>query len=188
MKKYRHGPAMGLTLLLLLLSSWGCASHSQQVVPDAPLNALDNMIDVRLDGATEYELTEVFGKVINTATGVVAARRYSAKLVPDNPQASHVTWRVRLQDTDPFRFQTNVMNMINQILDAGGEINLRGVPYRYSAAEVNLLMGIRPGDATSRSIQFVIDRERARDREFERRHDPYKAREIPRSRPSSGFE
>lgn len=188
MKTYQHGPAMGLTLLLLFFSVWGCAGHSPQVVPDTPLNAWDHVVDVRLDGATEYELTEVFGKVINTATGVVAAKRYSAKLVPDNPQASYTTWRVQLQETDPFRFQTNVMNMINQILDAGGAINLRGVPYRYSAAEVNLLMGIRPGDATSRSLQFVIDRERARDREFQQRHDPYNAREIPPSRTATGFE
>ena len=46
---------------------------------------MENLINVRLDGATEYELSEVFGKVINTAAGVTEAKRYSSSLVPDNP-------------------------------------------------------------------------------------------------------
>ncbi len=137
----------------------------------------ENLINVRLDGANEYELTEAFGKVINTVTGVTEAKRYSSSLVPDNPQACFVVWRVRIEDTDPFRLQANVMKMIDDILDAGGELTLKGVPYRYTAAEVDLLKGLRPGDATSREVQFVVDRERARDREFSGRHDPYKARQ-----------
>ncbi len=137
---------------------------------------LENLISIRLAGATEYELTEVFGKVLNTVTGVVEAKRYSSRIVPDNPQGSFMTWRVQIQDSDPFRIQANTVKMINDILDAGGDITLKGVPYRYSAAEVDMLKGIRPGDTTSREIQFVIDRERSRDREFEQRHDPYKAK------------
>jgi len=137
---------------------------------------VENLINVRLSGATEYELTEIFGKVINTVTGVVKAKRYSSSIIPDNLQACFVTWRVSIEDTDPFRLQANVMKMIDDILDAGGEIRLKGVPYRYTSAEVDHLKGIRPGDSTSREIQFVVDRERARDREFSERHDPYKAR------------
>jgi len=138
---------------------------------------LESLINIRLDGATEYELTEVFGKVINTVTGVVEAKRYSSRIIPDNPQACFVVWRLQIEGTDPFRVQANTMKMINDILDAGGEIQLKGVPYSYSAAEVDLLKGIRLGDASSREIQFVIDRERSRDREFQERHDPYKARQ-----------
>jgi len=137
----------------------------------------ENVIHVRLDGATQYELTEVFGKVINTVTGVVEAKRYSSSLIPDNPQACFMIWRVRIEDTDPFRLQANVMKMLDDISDAGGEIRLKGVPYRYTPAEIDLLKGIRPGDSTTREVQFVVDRERARDREFSGRHDPYKARE-----------
>jgi len=140
-------------------------------------DALEKLLDIRLDGATNYETTEVFGKVVNTASGVVEAKRFGSRLVPDNPQASYIIWRVRIDNTDPFRLQSNIMKMINDILDNGGEITLKGVPYRYSAAEVDMLMGIRSGDATSRQIQFVVDRERARDKRFEGRHDPYKARE-----------
>ncbi|BBO86029.1 hypothetical protein [Desulfosarcina ovata] len=136
----------------------------------------ENLINVRLDGATEYETTEVFGKVINTVTGVVEAKRFGSRIIPDNPQACYVNWRARIEDTDPFRLQTNMMKMIHDILDRGGEVMLNGVPYRYTAAEVDLLKGIRPGDATSREVQFVIDRERLRDKEFEERHDPYKSK------------
>ncbi len=150
-------------------------------------DALENVIMVRLDGATEYEMAEVFGKVINTARGVVEAKRYRSRIVPDNPQASVVIWRVRIEGTDPFRLQANIIKMINDILDSGGEIVMKGVPYRYTAAEVDLLKGIRSGDSSSREIQFVIDRERARDREFEGRHDPYKARQR-RHYTEPGFE
>ncbi len=149
-------------------------------------DALENLINVRLDGATEYEMAEVFGKVLNTARGVVEAKRYRSRIVPDNPQASVVIWRVRIEGTDPFRLQANIIKMINDILDNGGEIVMKGVPYRYTAAEVDLLKGIRSGDSSSREIQFVIDRERARDREFQGRHDPYKARQRRYTEP--GFE
>ncbi len=149
--------------------------------------SLEDLVNVRLDGATEYEAAEVFGKVLSTAPGVVEAKRYGSRIVPDNPQASYSTWRVRIEDTEPFRLQANVMKAVNDVLDAGGEVWIRGVPYRYTAGEVNLLMGIRPGDATSREVQFVLDRERLRDREFEGRHDPYRAPQQ-KSGHSSGFE
>lgn len=148
------------------------------------LKKYENTLEVRLDGATEYEAAEAMGKVINTATGVLEAKRYGSNVVPNNPKACWATWRVTYEDTDPFRLQANIMTMVNQVLDAGGEITLKGVPYRYTAAEVNLLMGVRPGSATSRMVQFVFDRERMRDREFSGRHDPYKARK--RNKP--GFE
>ena len=70
-----------------------------------------------------------------------------------------------------------------EILDAGGEIYLKGVPYRYTAAEVDLLKGIRPGETTSRKIQFVIDRQLVKDKEFQGRHDPYKAQEKDKTTP-----
>ncbi|WP_155313640.1 hypothetical protein [Desulfosarcina ovata] len=57
--------------------------------------------------------------------------------------------------------------MVDDILYAKGNLTLRGVTYRYTPSEIDLLKGIRPGEATSREIQFVIDRERARDKEFQ---------------------
>ena len=149
------------------------------------INKLEKYIEIRLDGATEYELVEAFGKVIFTVNGVVQGKQISQRIVPDTPQACTSHWEIEIHNTDPFRVQANTMRMINDILDAGGEVVINGVPYRYSSSEVKLLMGIRPGDATSRSVQFVIDRERARDREFAGRHDPDNA---VKQEKSPGFE
>jgi hypothetical protein len=134
-------------------------------------------VNLRLDQANEYELVEAFGKVVNTVRGVTAAKRYNQRIVPDNPQACVTEWEVAIDtnQTDPFRLQANIMKMVNDILDAGGTIRINGVPYRYTPSEMKLMMGLRPGEATSRSIQFVVDRERARDREFSGRHDPENA-------------
>ena len=184
------------------LTAWNSrAASSNNVVSSSPANAggstsgggvlarnldkLEKYIEIRLDGATEYELIEVFGKVIFTVNGVVQGKQISQRIVPDTPQACTSHWEVEIRNTDPFRVQANTMRMINEILDAGGEVVINGVPYRYSSSEVKLLMGIRPGDVTSRSVQFVIDRERARDREFAGRHDPDNA---TRQTSSPGFE
>lgn len=123
-------------------------------------------INIRLDGATEYELIEIFGKVINTAKGVTQAKMYSSNIVPDNPQACHSEWEVEIKDTEPFRLQSNIMKMVKDIVAADGSITLKGVPYRYTKAEVQLLRGLRTGSVSSREIQFVIDRDRARHKEF----------------------
>ena len=139
--------------------------------------ALENLINVRLEGATRCELVEVFGKVLNTARGAVEATTYLAVIQPETPPASFVAWRVRIENTDPFRFQANVMTMLRNIADAGGEIVLKGVPYRYTPAEVDLLKGIRPGNSTPRSIVFVVDRDRAQAIEFSGRDNAGKAPE-----------
>lgn len=134
-------------------------------------------VNVRLDQANEYELVETFGKVLNTVRGVVDRRRFNQRIVRDNPQACVTEWEVEIDinSTDPFRLQANIMKMINDILDAGGTIRIKGVPYRYTPDEMKLMMGIMPGEASSRSLQFIVDRERARDREFAGRHDPENA-------------
>ena len=130
-------------------------------------------INLRLDKANEYEIVEAFGKVINTVSGVRHARRFNQRIVPDNPQACVTEWEVEIDKstTDPFRLQANIIKMINDILDAGGTIRINGVPYRYTPSEMKLMMGIMPGSATSRSLEFVVNRERMRDREFAGRHD-----------------
>ncbi|MCP3872056.1 MAG: hypothetical protein GY699_02735 [Desulfobacteraceae bacterium] len=129
-------------------------------------------VSLRLDLANEYEIVEAFGKVVNTVRGVVYAKQYNMRIVSDNPQACVTEWGVEInpEETDSFRLQANIMKMINDILDAGGQINMKGVMYRYTSSEKKLLMGIRPGTATAGSVQFIIDRERMRNQEFFSRH------------------
>ncbi|MCF6178236.1 MAG: hypothetical protein L3J63_02455 [Geopsychrobacter sp.] len=117
-----------------------------------------NAIEVRLDGATQYEEAEVFGKVVNTVAGVVEATRTGSRMTPNNPQGSYSAWRLQIENTEPFRLQANIMKMIKDVVAAGGKITLKGVPYRYTADEVAMLRGMRTGKTNSRSIQFVIDR------------------------------
>ncbi|MDH3349497.1 MAG: hypothetical protein OEM02_15530 [Desulfobulbaceae bacterium] len=126
----------------------------------------ENLINVRLDGATDPAVAEVFGKVLNTVHGVIRAKRYSSRIIPDEPQACYIIWRATIDHTDPFRLQANILKMIDDVYQSGGSIYLKGVPYRYSPSEIDLLKGIRGNDATSREIQFVVDRELARDREM----------------------
>jgi len=174
-------------------NSNGASSH--KVISSTPTNAggantvednlarnidkLEKYIEIRLDGATEYELVEIFGKVLYTVNGVVQGKQVSQNILPDTPQAFTSHWEVEIHNTDTFRLQANIMRMINDLLDAGGKAVINGVPYLYSPSEVKLLMGIRSGSVTPRYVQFIIDRERARDREIAGRHDPNNAVKSP---------
>ena len=102
----------------------------------------------------------------NTVRGVTEANIYRTTVEPGNPQASLALWRVRIEDTTTFRLQSNVMTMLKSICEAGGELVLRGVAYRYTPAEVDLLKGVFAYDVTSREIAFRVDRERVRDQEM----------------------
>ena len=130
-------------------------------------DALGSLINVRLEGATGYELVEVFGKVLHTVRGVTEASVYRTAIDPGNPQASLAQWRVRIEDTTTFRLQSNVMTMLKRICEAGGELVLGGVAYRYTPAEVDLLKGVFAYDVTSRELAFRVDRERVRDLEMQ---------------------
>ena len=127
---------------------------------------LRNLINVRLEDVTRSELVGVFGRVLNTVRGATEAKIYRTVLRPGNPQASLALWRVRIEDTDTFKLQENVMTMLKTICEAGGEIVLNGVTYRYTPAEIALLKGIRPLDVGSREIVFIVDRAEARKKEM----------------------
>ena len=128
---------------------------------------LGQFISVRLDGATTQEQIEIFGKVINTARGVYNAKVYRVDLSPNNPQASQTLWRVSINCTDTFRLASNTNEMLREIVDAGGRVVRNGVVYDYSAAEVDLIKGIRMNNVSSREIQFVLDRRAAQRKEMQ---------------------
>ena len=140
-------------------------------VIDESITGTARLIDVRLEGATRYELVEVFGKVINTARGVVEATAYGMVIQPGNPPASFANWRVRIQNTEITRLSTNVQNMFKKIYQSGGQIVINGVKYVYTPAEVDLLKAIRPGNSSPRSVVFVVDRDRAQEIEFSSGYD-----------------
>ena len=132
---------------------------------------LAQLVSVRLEEATRWEHVDVFGRVLHIVRGAVDTRPYGMVLDPGNPQASYATWRVRIENTEPFQLQANVMTMLERVHDAGGQGTINGVRFRFTADEVDLLKAIRPGSSTSRSLVFVVDRDRAQAIEFSSGYD-----------------
>lgn len=159
-----------------MLTAWrqgkGTEFTASSSPPESALKANarkhENYFEIRLDGATDYEIAEVFGKVINTATGVVEAKRMGGSIVRDNPQASYAAWRVEIDSTitEAFRLEANIMKMIHDVMESGGQVELKGVPYRYSEDEIRQLKGIHPGKSATRRLQFVVDRAETIEREM----------------------
>lgn len=146
------------------------ADHFRSALGDDP-NRLqsaalinEKYINIRLDQANANEILEIFGKIVNTARGVAVAKQVYHKIVPDNPQACSTEWEVEIdtEATDSFRLQANIMKMIDDVLASDGTLHLMGVPYRYTHDQVRQLAWIFPGSATSRSIQFIADRQQMR--------------------------
>ena len=132
---------------------------------------LANLINVRLEEATRWEHVDVFGRVLNIVRGAVDTKPYGMVLNPENPQASYATWRIRIENTEPFRLQANIMTMLERIYDAGGQGRINGVQFRFTPDEVDLIKAIRPSDMSSRSIVFIVDRDRAQAIEFSSGYD-----------------
>jgi hypothetical protein len=99
---------------------------------------LENIINIRLIGANDYELVDVFGKVLNKSQGVLEAKRHGSRIVPDNPRACFAVWAVRIHEPDLSRLQSNIIKLV-----------------RETRAEVDLLKKIRPGNITTNEVQFV---------------------------------
>lgn len=127
----------------------------------------ENVVMIRLDGATSPEIAEAFGKILNGALGVVEAKLYSAHLDPSARQSSYAVWRVQIDGTEPFRLQANIKKDMEDILKSGStEFWLRGIPYRYSKDQLSQLRGIYPRSQTSREIQFLVDPDRTENAEI----------------------
>lgn len=112
----------------------------------------ETQLNVRLNGVTEYEIAEVFGRVVGASEGVIGAKRYSSQIVTDNPHASFVSWKVRVEGNHANRLQSNIMSMVRQVVSS------KGAPTRFTATEINLLKSIRPGSVSGGEIQFAVGR------------------------------
>ena len=143
----------------------GAAAGGGSVVTNR-VRALENLLNVRLEGATNNQVFEVFGKVINIVRGVTEAKLYRHSLRRGHPQASFAIWRVCLDGTEPFRLMANVMRMFKAIHDAGGKIVINGVNFDFEPWEIDLLRGIHPVEAGPGSVLFVIDYDRQQDFDF----------------------
>ncbi len=159
--RHERGDAYAVTPATPVETSNGQGRLMQNAIKHA------NTLNVRLDGATDYEIAEVFGKILNTATGVVEAKRVGGNIVRNNPQRSYAAWRVEIDDTitEPFRLEANIMKMIHDVMESGGTLELKGVPYRYTEDELRQLQGVHPGKSNARQLEFVVDRSETIERE-----------------------
>jgi hypothetical protein len=99
----------------------------------------EKVINIRLIGANDYELVDVFGKILNRSQGVLEAKRHGSMIVPDNPRACFAVWAVRIHEPDLSRLQANIMKVI-----------------RNTTAEVDLLKKIRTGNIAAGEVQFIV--------------------------------
>lgn len=155
------------SIVLLFAASalflWGCGSPS-----GSPSGFGSKSLIVELHGANEYETAEIVGKLIHATRGVRDARILAQKVVPNNPQACMVKWQVSINssETDTFRLQTNILKNAQDLIDAGGQTVINGVPFRNTRNEIWPILGLVPASTTSQLIGFVIDFDKARAREL----------------------
>ncbi len=135
----------------------------------------DQLVEIRLEEVDESTTARAFGKVLRSANGVIDAKRYSAKIVPGDPQRSYVLWRVLTSYSEPLRLEDSIMDGINMVLDNGGRIIINGVRFNFTPPEIEMLKGVRLIDATANQLRYIVDRELARDRDFSGRLNPYNA-------------
>jgi hypothetical protein len=110
-----------------------------------------DLLNVVLIGATQYEITELFNDILMNTPGVVEAKRFRFFLDPNRPRACRVDWQVRIENMTPFELESTVFGKIKDIARIENKEHL---PFKITAEYRKLLANIRPLHATSREIQF----------------------------------
>ncbi len=162
--------AIKIISIVLLLGLSGCA----QKVPSLHTSD-DQLVVVRLDEVDEGTTARAFGKILRAADGVLDSKRYTASIVPGEPQKSFVLWKVLTSYADPLRLEDSIIDGINTVLRSGGQVRLNGMNFDFSPGEIEMLKGVRLVEANANQIRYIVDRELARDRDFSGRLDPYNA-------------
>ncbi len=152
-------PNLFYYLIAASLFTGGCAQGV------ATLDHAD-IINVTLSNVSQYETAEAFSKVLISVNGVSDSKRMTSTIVPNEPQRSRIVWTIALDGIRAHVLEMNIMATIDLIVKNRGQIMINNVMYNYAPFEIDLLRGIFPNSATSMSIDFTVDRERAMEREF----------------------
>ena len=145
-------------LLMIFPATAVAATQVAAGILQREINKHHDLIRVRLLGATEYELVEIFNDLLRCAPGVKEARRYRFSLDPQSPEVCMVEWQVRIEDTDPFQLESYLYEMVREAVQEGrGET---GPVFTLQPAGVDLerLRDIRPWRASNSEIEFVLYR------------------------------
>jgi hypothetical protein len=136
----------------------GAATQVATGILQREIHKHHDLIRVRLLGATEYELVEIFNDLLRCAPGVKEARRYRFSLDPQRPEVCMVEWQVRIEDTDPFQLESYLYEMVREAVQEGrGEA---GPVFMFQSAGVDLkrLRDMRPWCASNSEIEFALYR------------------------------
>ena len=126
------------------------------------LNALQQLMLIRLEGVTDEETTAAFGKVVSATHGVVSLREVDSQIIPGTPQASHALYQVKIRGTEPARLVANIRATINKVCSGSGEKDLRGISFNLTPATRRHLYALRCRTQTGGEIIYVHDSHRYR--------------------------
>ncbi len=114
-------------------------------------------IRIYLQGATDDDLVELFDSIIANTPGVRRARRIRSRLEPRDPGRSIVVWDVETDGIDPFFIESNIMDTLKDEYAVERLVENRDQEASVDPGVMDDLKWIRPGDASTRKLCFVVD-------------------------------
>ena len=150
--------ALGLAILLSLMMLLPIAAAGREDgVLQREIKACGDVISVKLLGVTDYEITEIFNALLMKAPGVMEAKRYRFHLDPRKPSICVVEWQVTIGDTDVFRLESDLYNMLQNNVLNEDDVHQPAFLLRPVAENPEGLKAIRPWRSSSREIRFLSD-------------------------------
>ncbi len=122
---------------------------------DRPLHR-EGAIKIYLQGAPDDGLIELFDAIIRSTPGVKNVQRIRSRLKPRRPGESITVWRVELDDIDPFFIESNIMQTVKDHYAVEELIRNRDDQI-WEPSSFDYLKWIRPGDASTEKLCFIVD-------------------------------
>ena len=148
-------------VLILCIYSTGAAAtvvenESSAGIVQREADARQNLIDIKLMGVSQYEVTEIFNDLLISIPGVVEAKRFLLRIEPGRPQSCMVVWQVKIDDIDPFQLESNLYEKIRAVAEDGQDMDALDLTFSPTAENLELLKNIKPLRATTRELEFVL--------------------------------
>jgi len=149
---------LACVLLMVFPAASGADTHVATGILQREINKHHDLIRVRLLGATEYELVEIFNDLLRCAPGVKETRRYRFSLDPQRPEICMVEWQVRIEDTDPFQLESYLYEMVREAVQEGRGEAGRVFTFQSAGVDLERLRDMRPWRASNSEIEFALYR------------------------------
>ncbi len=116
-----------------------------------------DLLRIYLQGAPDDDLIELFDGVIATTPGVKHVRRIRSRLDPRQPGRSVAVWEVETTGIDPFFIESNIMDTLKDEYAVERIIASRDQEASVDRDVMGYLRWIRPGDASTDKLCFIVD-------------------------------